>query len=189
MSSILLTGPALEPLALAEAKAFLRVDISDDDDLITALITAARSAVEARTRRALITQTWRLVRDAWPDDGRIRVTPAPLQALVAARVYDVDGTAQAIDSEAFVADTAGSELSFMAWSLPAPGREAAGIELDLRVGYGDAAANVPEPLRLAMRLLIAHWYENRGVVALNVTAAQLPAGVAALIAPYRVLAL
>ena len=54
--------------------------------------------------------------------------------------------------------------AFAPWALPAPGRPAPGIELDVMVGYGDAAVDVPEPLRQAIRLLIAHWYENRGLV-------------------------
>lgn len=191
MSSILLTGPAVEPLTLDEAKAYLRIAHDDDDDLIAALITGARSHIEAGTRRALITQTWRLNRDAWPAAGRIAVLPAPLQEVAAARVYDLDGEAQAIDPEAFVADTisAPGMVSFAPWSLPPPGREQGGIELDVTVGYGDAAVNVPTPLRLAARLLLAHWYENRGVIASGGGAAVLPASVAELIAPYRVLSL
>src|SRR5690242_14642320 len=81
MPSILLTPPAVEPLSLAEAKAFLRVEHDDDDDIIAALIAGARIHVEAQTRRALITQSWRLVRDCWPQDGRIEVRPAPLRSL------------------------------------------------------------------------------------------------------------
>ncbi len=106
MPSILLTAPAAEPLSLAAAKAYLRVAHDDDDDVITALIAAARIHVEATTRRALITQTWRLSRDAWPRDGRIAVLPAPLRALLAARVYDSDGVAQTIDLQSFVLDIA-----------------------------------------------------------------------------------
>ena len=34
-------------------------------------------------------------------------------------------------------------------------------------GYGGGAADVPEPLRQAIRLLVGHWYENRGVVAIG----------------------
>ena len=49
--------------------------------------------------------------------------------------------------------------------------------------------DVPEPLRQAIRLLVAHWYENRGLVATGTTIAVLPATVAALIAPYRMLSL
>jgi uncharacterized phiE125 gp8 family phage protein len=187
MSSILLTPPAVEPLSLDEAKAFLRVEHNDDDETVAALIAGARLHVEAQTRRALITQTWRLVRDAWPPSGRVAVRPAPLQALTAARVYDEDGTAREIDPQAFVLDAGASALAFAVWAVPVPGRAAAGIELDIRVGYGDAAADVPEPLRQAVRLLVAHWYEHRGLVAAD--AALLPATVAALLAPYRMLSL
>ena len=190
MPSILLTPPAVEPLSLDEAKDYLRVEHADDDALIATLITSARAHVEAQTRRALITQTWRHSRDAWPADGRIAVLPAPLQALAAARVYDEDGVAQAIDLETFVVDAiaAPGVVAFPPWSVPAPGRRPAGIELDLVVGYGNAASDVPEPLRLAMRLLLSHWYENRGIVGES-SASPLPANAAELIAPYRVLSL
>lgn len=108
MPSFLLDAPAAEPLSLAEAKNFLRVDVDDDDDLIAALIASARLHVEAETRRALITQTWRLVRDEWPADGRFAVLPAPLRSVSAARVYDAQNTAHAVDPQAFVVDTAGA---------------------------------------------------------------------------------
>jgi len=189
MSSILLTAPALEPLSLAEAKAFLRVETSDDDDVITALIAGARLQVEAQTRRALITQSWRLNFDAWPDDGRLYILPAPLQALTAARVFDFENIAQPVDAAAFVLDKGASALIFAPWALPAPGRAANGVELDVTVGYGDAAIDVPEPLRQALRLLVAHWYENRGLVTTGANYSTLPQTVAALIAPYRMLSL
>lgn len=186
MSSILLTPPAAEPLALDETRAYLRVEHTDDDELIAALIAGARIHVEAQARRALITQGWRLVLDAWPGDGRIAVRPAPLQAVTAARVYDATGDAQAVDIQALVPDIAASALVFIPWALPAPGRAAAGIEIDVTAGYGDDALAVPEPLRQAVRLLVAHWYENRGVTG---PSPQMPAGVAALLTPYRMVSL
>lgn len=73
--------------------------------------------------------------------------------------------------------------------MPAPGRVAAGIELDVTVGFGIAAADVPEALRQAIRLLVAHWYENRGLVTIGANYSPLPQSVAALIAPYRMLLL
>jgi uncharacterized phiE125 gp8 family phage protein len=189
MSSLLLSGPALEPLTLDEAKAFLRVETADDDLTIAALIAGSRIYVETQTRRALITQSWRLSRDAWPADGRIHLWPSPLQAIVAARVYAFDGSTLDVDVQAFVVDKAASLIAFAPWALPQPGRVAAGIELDVTVGYGDAATDVPEPLRQAIRLLVAHWYENRSAPAGALPAGVAPAGVGALLAPYRVQAL
>lgn len=122
MSSILLTAPAAEPLTLDEARAFLRVEHHDDDAVIAALIAGARLHIEAQTRRALITQSWRLVADCWPQDGRIQVMPGPLQVLTAARVYDIEGLAHDVDIEAFVADRGASLLAFTLWAVPAPGR-------------------------------------------------------------------
>jgi uncharacterized phiE125 gp8 family phage protein len=191
MSSILLTPPAVEPISLADAKAFLRIDHADDDAVIAALIASARSQVEAGTRRALIAQTWRLLRDRWPADGRIAVLPAPFIALLAARVFDAEGAAQPIDPGAFAADTAAAPatLAFAPGALPAPGKRVGGIEIDVSVGYGAAAADVPAPLVQAIRLLVAHWYENRGLIAVGRVVAVVPAAIAALIAPYRVLSL
>ena len=183
MSSLLLTGPALEPVTLAEAKTFLRVAHDDDDDVIAALIAGARVHIEA--------QTWRLVRDVWPIDGRIMVLPAPLRALSAARIVKLDGTQHSIDPGQFAVDKAAAPavLALEPGTLPISDRPVAGIELDIEAGYGDSAAAVPEPLRQAIRLLIAHWYENRGLTAIGHEVAVLPLSVAALIAPYRVLSL
>lgn len=97
MSSILLTPPAVEPVPLADAKAYLRVEHDADDDVITGLIAAARAQIEAQTRRALITQAWQLRRDSWPRDGRLMVVPAPLREIVAVRIYDSGGAPHAVD--------------------------------------------------------------------------------------------
>jgi uncharacterized phiE125 gp8 family phage protein len=133
---IILVPPASEPLSLAEAKALLRVDNGDDDAVIMSLIAAARGHVEALTRCALLTQTWRFVRDAWPADGRINLRSGPLRAVIAARVFDAAGVSHAIDVQRFVVDVAADVIASPAWALPVPGRCTAGIELDVELGYG-----------------------------------------------------
>jgi len=185
MSAVLLIAPAVEPLSVANAKAFLRVAHDDDDTVIASLIAAARGQIEAQTRCALITQTWRVTCDAWPADRRIRPRLAPLRSLAAARVFDASGAPRLLDAGAFAVDTAaGAIVVPLAPALP--GRAAGGIELDLVCGFGEAASDVPELLRHALRTLVAHWYDNRGLVAIGQSIAMMPASVAAMIAAYRV---
>ena len=57
MTSTLIAPPGEEPVTLAEAKAWCRIDAADEDALLSALIAAARLQVESLTGRALVTQT------------------------------------------------------------------------------------------------------------------------------------
>lgn len=188
MSAMLLTGPASEPLSVSDAKAFLRVEHDDDDAIIAALISSARHHVEALTRLGLITQTWRIILDRWPEEGRIRPRLGPLGTLLAARTYSEAGEVTALDVGRFTLDRAAGVIAAPAWSLPAPGRAAAGIELDVEIGFG-AADKVPQVLLQAIRMLVAHWYENRGLVAIGASVAMLPPSVNAMISSQRVLSL
>jgi uncharacterized phiE125 gp8 family phage protein len=191
MSAILLTPPALEPVSLADAKHFLRIEHHDDDDVIAALIAAARLQVEAQTRRALIAQDWRLVRDVWPASGRLPMLPAPLIEVTAIRVFAADGTPTTLDVADFVIDTVSAPalLAFQRGAPPVPGQLTAGIEIDITAGYGEEADDVPGPLRQAIRMLVAHWYENRAVIAASGEVAAIPHSVSSLIASFRVLQL
>lgn len=189
MPAYLLTAPAAEPLSLVDAKRFLRVEHGDDDAIISSLISAARNHVEALTRCALIAQTWRLVLDRWPDGGRIAPRIGPLRSLVAARVFSAVNDASMIDPDIFVIDAAAGVIAAPSWSLPVPGRSVAGIELDLEVGFGETASGVPPTLLQAIRMLMAHWYENRGLIAIGQSVAIMPASVNAMISSHRVLSL
>ncbi len=62
----LIQGPIAEPVSLAEAKLHLRVDVTDDDALISAFIAAARDYAETITRRCFIAQSWKYVIDSFP---------------------------------------------------------------------------------------------------------------------------
>ena len=188
MPMLLLAGPAAEPWTVTDLKSFLRVEHDADDAVIASLLTAARAQIEAWTGKMLLAQRWRLVLDAWPRDGRIVLRGGPLRALIAVRTYDERGYAHGLDLDSFVLDLAGGVIASPPWALPEPGRDVAGIELDLELGYGTAPDDVPAPLRHAVRALVAQWYDNRGGAA-DASAALLPGGVAAMIAGFRAVAL
>ena len=190
MALVLVTGPASEPVSVEEAKAHLRVDGSDDDAYIGTLITTARSHVETITRRALITQTWKLVLDDWPDDVLELYLP-PLVSVSSLTYKDADGDTQTFASSNYVVDAdsvpgrlcLADDASWPSDDLYPMGA----VQIQYVAGYGDAD-EVPQPIKSAILLLVGHYYENReaALVAQGANVQELPIGIEALLSSYRV---
>ena len=191
MTAALITGPAVEPVSLADAKAHLRVDSTDEDALLTAAIVSARVHVESATRRALIEQAWRVYYDAWPRKRIVRLPVAPLISIDTVTVYDSAGDPQVVDPDDYEADVIASPARLvLAATAPTPvGRAVNGIEIDVTAGYGASSVDVPAALRQAVLMLVAHWYEHRGAVGHDLAVLVAPLGFEALVAPYRMLSL
>jgi uncharacterized phiE125 gp8 family phage protein len=188
MATVLLSGPAVEPITLSEAKAHLRVDTSGEDSLIQSLIMASRLHIEAALDLALITQTWRHQRDIWPPSRVLILPQRPIQRITAVTLHDDEETSRTLDVDSFVLDGYANPARLV-WrghgAVPAAGMIANGIEIDFVAGHGDAPSDVPQPIRQAILLLIAHWYEHREPVEIGATATTIPAGVSELLMPYR----
>ncbi len=188
MALALTSGPVLEPITVSEAKAHLRLDGSAEDILIGSLIVTSRLHVEAALGLALITQGWRLTLDRWPE-GRepVRFPLRPIASVTSVTVFAADGTPTLVPSEHYLLD--GHALSPRliphgnGW--PQPGRAANGIEIEFEAGTADAAEDVPGPIRHAILLLVAHWYEHRDPLEIGQAAAAIPAAVSDLLKPYR----
>lgn len=191
MALTMVTAPSVEPVSLADAKTHLRVSVSDDDDLITALIATARQWAEAFTRRALITQVWDLFLAEWPEDDEFEIPLPPLQSVTSVTYKDTDGNSSTFSSDDYIVDTdsePGRVVLAYGESWPSTSLYPSNpITVRFTAGYGDAATDVPEAIRQAILLLVGHLYENRegtiGVGNMQV----LPLGVEALLWPYRVL--
>lgn len=192
MPLVLVTGPTLEPVSKVEAKLHLRVDVSDDDALIEALIKAARELIEQRTRRALITQTWDLWLDKWPDDGIIKLPLPTLQSVTGVYyVSDTGGTAT-YGTANYLVDTKsepGRVVLKGTASWPSTTlQEVNGVNVRYVAGYGNAGTAVPQPLRQALLMAVGHWYENREAIVISgAVPKEMPFAVEALTWPYRVL--
>ncbi len=174
------TAPTAEPITLSEAKTHLRVDVTDDDTLITALITAARQYAETFQRRVYITQTWELILDAWPDGDKIEVPLPPLQSVASIKYYGTDNAEYTMPATDYFVDTKNSPgriaLAYgKAWPTLTL-RPANGIVVRFVAGYG-----TPFTVDTATDTLTAvgHTLANGDKVRLSNSGGALPAGLSA----------
>jgi uncharacterized phiE125 gp8 family phage protein len=186
MALVMTSGPAVEPLSLAEAKAHLRIDSSVEDLLISSLITTSRLHIETALSLALVSQTWSYFIDALPPSATITLPLHPIQSVAAVRAYANDDAATILPLTSFQLDTHSKPTRIICRETITPPislRRANGIEFSIIAGFGPTPNDVPGPIRRALLLLIAHWYENRDPVA--ATASGIPAEVSDLLAPWR----
>ena len=186
MTPILLSGPTEEPVSIAQARQWLKIDTSDEDDLIGGLITSARLMIEATTRRMLMTQSWRLLLDQWPRGIVYQLPLAPVLSVNGVRLIDALGNPHPLPELLYWLQ-ASSEKPRLIFNTapPSPERAAGGIEIDVTVGYGPRRDDVPAPLRQAICMLTAAWFEDRGDTLSDASREPLPPRVAALVMPYR----
>ena len=186
MIPIALAGPAVEPITRADLKAYLRLDGDDEDDLLDALIAAARVTVERHARLVLVAQTWRLTLPAWPRSGVVALPLWPVIAIDAVRTATGGGPSALLDPASYRLDAAQDPARLLVDPSPVADREHATLAIDFTAGYGAGAAAVPEPLRLAIRRLAAWWFERRGGEGEpSPPRPGLPDDVATVLAPFR----
>lgn len=181
MSLEITSEPAVEPIELDEAKQQLRLDGDEEDEYVNSLIVTARKYVEQVTWRQLITATFR-----WKFDrlcGVWYVPRAPLQSVSSIQYVDANGTTQTLSGSLYTVDAASDPGRILpAYNQTWPGTR--GHINDATIvyvaGYGDDAADVPQPVRHAMLLLIDHLYKARS------GCDGLPAAIGHLLSPYRV---
>lgn len=187
-----LIAPATMPLGVDEVKEHLRVEGTDEDDKISAFILAAVDHVEEYTRRALIEQTWELVLHEFPSRDYIAIPRPPLIGVEAFEYTEAEAS-EPTDFSEYAADYDRNRVVLnYGESWPAVTLDpVAGIRIEFVSGYFDESAspageNVPDAIKQALLLLVAHWYENREPVIVGTISADLPLTVRALLGPYRV---
>ncbi|MBR7653044.1 hypothetical protein HED50_08985 [Ochrobactrum oryzae] len=163
MTMFLVTPPALEPVTIADVRAFLRISTESEDDVLHRLIATAREIIEAETGLSLIDQTWRLRVDRWPRSGRLALFKYPVKAVTSVVAYRVDGTAICFSPEEFVLHhNRRPQRLYMAQYPDAA--QFIGLEVDFLAGFGESGVEVPDALKHAILTLVAHLYESRAGV-------------------------
>lgn len=155
----IITAPTAEPLTLTEAKLHLRVNNTLENDLISALIVAARQFVEGYTWRPLMTQTIDVVFDTITD-RTILINKAPIQSITSVKYLDSSNVEQTINSSLYVTDLLNSPCRVKLDSIPTMKDTLNAFKIRIVAGYASAAV-IPQTYKSAMLLIIGHLYENK----------------------------
>jgi uncharacterized phiE125 gp8 family phage protein len=198
MRLYLVKSPAVPVVSLADMKAHLRVDFSDDDDLIAAITAAATEPLDGRDGwlgRALIDQTWEAKWARFPLGCGLALPLPPLLEVLAVEYTDPSGAAQTMDPAAYIVSGIGGASKAQVvlrtgskWPTTACAPDS--VSVRFRAGFIDYGQDpplgvVPAPIVAAIRLQAASLYEQREVNSERALT-PLPNGYETMLAPYRV---
>jgi len=160
----LITEPVIAVLTVEELKEHLRIDIADEDALIKGYIAAATKMVEEDAEVALMSQTWALYLDEFPDV--IELQRLPVSGVTSIAYLDSSGVSQTQSASTYRVDAAGSpgrvtKAYGQAWPTTYPVSNAITVTFTAGASTRDA---VPEIAKQAIRLLVGHWYRSREAV-------------------------
>lgn len=167
---------SVEPVTLAEAKAHLNVFETTRDAYITSLITVARTECEELLQRTLLTTTWELSLDAFPDV--IELLMPRVIAVSSVKYYDTAGVLQTLSAPLYLVDDRnepGAIVPAYGLTWPATREQLNAVTVTYTAGYGAAATAVPAPIKQWILLAMGTLFDNRerDVVTPGVVAVEL----------------
>lgn len=156
------------PAAVAETRAYLRVDGAGEDALVAQLLRGACTVCEGFTGQAVIARE--IVQTVRVTGGWQRLGRTPVRGVLA--VADAAGIALPVDAYAIDIDASGD-----GW-VRVDGLRAGRVTVTFRVGIAEDWDGVPDALRHGIVRLAAHLYTRSEDAA-------PPAAVTALWRPFR----
>lgn len=182
-----------EPVTLFEMRDYLKLEAASgthpDDALVVGLVSSARAHVENLTQQTLVAATKDAFFDEFPDsddpdwEEGFRLPFGPVSSISYVKYVADDGTLTTLSSGVYRLDgnSLRARLALEYGQVWPSCREVINA-VQIRAVCG---GTVEAPLKQAIMLLAAHWYENRVPVGAG-SLADLPHMVDALVAPYRV---
>ncbi len=156
-----ITEPATEPVTLTEAKLFIRYTQSLQNDVITALITAARRYVEKWTNRTLVTTTYEYYAENFCNE--IQIPTSTVNSITSITYVDSNGDTQTLASTVYGFDNVSpinTVYLLPEQSWPGVQVQPNAVKITFPAGFGAATA-VPEDVKTAIKMMVGFMFEQR----------------------------
>lgn len=186
-------APTTLAVTLQDCKRHLNVYSTDDDRLIETHIKAATNMLETRYNRCFVKQTRILKFDDFADRkymhedkyGRRRIYPArsPLASVTSIQRLTSTGGTSTIPSSDYVVST-GDKPGFIAEaynaSWPDVYSQPNSVTITYVAGHSSGSTGIPEHVKQAIRMIVAHWYRQREGVVIGSISKEIEFGIDAL---------
>lgn len=197
----IVTAAGSEPITLEQASAHLRVDSADDAAEIQSLISVAREYVDAITGRISKPTTWRLTAETWEDlfetprkreseyldpkrgltgltstDYVVKIDKVPLVSVSSIKYYAPGETSLTTMSASDYRVSVDTNRIQLVESPPDIEDRIDAVQIEFVAGVADTS----EVHKHAVKVMVAHLYENRSAVS-PVQLSEIPFALRALI--------
>jgi len=181
------SGPQQRAVTLDEVKQMLRIDGTQDDEMLIGYIYAATEYLEQYCGRKFITQTVEFHLDGFSvfndekfmalgegvHDGYlgdylsgcefIDLPFKPVQSITSIKTYDDANTESTFSAAAYRVDSnTGRVYLNSGYTWPIDLRDFDAVKITFVCGYGDSPDNLPAPIRQAIKMQVAKLYECAG---------------------------
>jgi len=169
-------------LTAAAAKEWLKVSYSADDSVIDDCCKMAQEYIESETGRWLGAQTWDLFLDTFPAGDTIKIPKGPIKTVSSVKYLDSEGVEQTLSSSLYTVakglDTRIVLKKYNQWPTIDTVPQAVRIRVvggwikgaDLSAGETE----LPRELYKTLKILVAHYYEHRGLIYTGLQMREMP---------------
>jgi uncharacterized phiE125 gp8 family phage protein len=150
---------------LSEVKLHLRVDGDQEDSLILSLIASAVEHFEQSTRRVLARRTIVQKQNGLLPRHTIMLEKGPVTSVTSLTIRKDDSTFVTIPPTDYIVNCGQTEtIPLLAIRTNAQIPQADNYPGSVVVTYVAETIDIPQSINAAIKLLVAHWYENRQAV-------------------------
>lgn len=159
---VLITGPSIPAMSVQEIKNHLNIDTGAFDQMLAEYIDAATAMVERDANVALLTQTWALYLDQFPD-WEIELRKPPVASITSVVYLDSTGASTTLSASDYRLDGKSRPARLtpayaLDWPLTYPVTNAVTITF---VCGETSRDTVSDFAKQAIRMLVGHWYKHR----------------------------
>lgn len=179
-----------EPITLAQACAQVNQEVGIDDTYVSGLIPVARQYVENYTGECLCLRTIAIMYDEFPFPFGEMVLPfGPLNSITSIQYEDFSQTVQTLSASLYRVDKyspLGSAYLPLFNFWPIQICQSHSVTVTGVFGFGTVASGlIPPVLVHAVKLAIAHFYNERVPIIMGLVPSTIPHGLEALMHQYR----